>query len=120
MHEALNFDYATILTPVRYPDNYIGRLSVLFVIYYMRLSFTWRATFVWKRKPAQETWRLIPFFHALGGAEGGAEQGGAELGEGGGGGERAGPFKIIFACILLLELSKGNAIVFFILHQLYL
>ena len=62
MHEALNFDYATILTPVRYPDNYIGRLSVLFVIYYMRLSFTWRATFVWNRKPAQETWRLIPFF----------------------------------------------------------
>ena len=91
----------------------------------MRLSFTWRATFVWNRKPARETWRLISFFYALGGAEGGAEQGGAEqggaeLGEGGGGGERAGPFKIIFACILLLELSKGNAIVFFILHQLYL
>ena len=47
----------------------------------MRLSFTWRATFVWNRKPAQETWRLISFFYALGGAEGGAE-----LGEGGGGG----------------------------------
>ena len=61
----------------------------------MRLSFTWRATFVWNRKPAQETWRLIPFFYALGGAEGGAEQGGAELGEGGGGGggERAGSFQ---------------------------
>ena len=55
----------------------------------MRLSFTWRATFVWNRKPAQETWRLIPFFYALGDAEGGAEQGGAELGEGGrGGGKR--------------------------------
>ena len=83
----------------------------------MCLSFTWRATFVWNRKPAQETWRLIPFFYTLGGAEGGAEQGGAE---GGGGGEEPVPFKIIFACILLLELSKGNAIVFFILHQLYL
>ena len=90
---ALNFDYATILTPVRYPDNYIGRLSVLFVIYYMRLSFTWRATFAWNRKPAQETWRLIPFFHALGGAEGGAEQGGAELGEGGGGGWKSRSFQ---------------------------
>ena len=86
----------------------------------MRLSFTWRATFVWNRKPAQETWRLILFFYALGDAEGGAEQGGAELGEGGRGGEEPVPFKIIFACILLLELSKGNAIVFFILHQLYL
>ena len=85
----------------------------------MRLSFTWRATFVWNRKPAQETWRLIPFFYALGSAEGEAEQGGAELGEGGGGEEPV-PFKIIFTCILLLELSKGNAIVFFILHQLYL
>ena len=60
------------------------------------------------------------FFYTLGGAEGGAEQGGAELGEGGGGGGEPVPFKIIFACILLLELSKGNAIVFFIMHQLYL
>ena len=59
----------------------------------MRLSFTWRATFVWNRKPAQETWRLIPFFHALGGAEGGAEQGGAELGEGGGGGWKSRSFQ---------------------------
>ena len=53
----------------------------------MRLSFTWRATFVWNRKPAQETWRLIPFFYTLGGAEGGAEGGG------GGGGGSFGLFK---------------------------
>lgn len=33
-----------------------------------------------------------PFFYTLGGAEGGAEQGEAELGEGGGGG-RAGSFQ---------------------------